>query len=388
MIDRFLLFPYYLALKTRHFLFDHGLRKVGKGAIPTIGIGNVTVGGTGKTPHTELIVKELIENCGVDASSLAILSRGHKRSLKGFQVVEADGKAKEYGDEPLQMKRKFPEIIVAVDKDRMEGLEILSDPQPFLSTRKAAKKCKAKSIPTASIAVLDDCFQYRNLKPDLSIVLVDYNRPVTGDMLLPLGNLRDLPERIADADAIIVTKCPWELSPWEEDRWALSLGIERFNQNEACGVRSDSGRKQYLFFTRTGYDTAKAVFPEGDSRYLYSKMAVMFSGIADDTAFSEQLRLSYRLVGHLKFPDHHKFSRMDIRSVERQAAEFPTSLVITTEKDAQRVRDCGKISDELKKRLFYLPIKAEFLSESARQVFHSLVFSAARSATQKSPLLP
>ena len=101
MIDRILLFPYYLVLKTRHFLFDHGFRKVSKGAIPTICIGNVTVGGTGKTPHTELIVKELIENCGVKAGSLAILSRGHKRSLKGFQVVDAEGKAREYGDEPL-----------------------------------------------------------------------------------------------------------------------------------------------------------------------------------------------------------------------------------------------------------------------------------------------
>ena len=376
MIDRILLFPYYLVLKTRHFLFDHGFRKVSKGAIPTICIGNVTVGGTGKTPHTELIVKELIENCGVDAGSLAILSRGHKRSLKGFQVVDAEGKAREYGDEPLQMKRKFPEITVAVDKDRLHGLKVLADPQSFLSTKKA-KKCRAKAIPSASIAVLDDGFQYRNLKPDLSIVLVDYNRPVTGDMLLPLGNLRDLPERIADADVLIVTKCPWELTPWEEDKWALSMGIERYNQKEACGIRGDNGRKQYLFFTRTGYDTAKAVFPEGDSRYLYSKMAVMFSGIADDTAFSEQLRLSYRLVGHIKFPDHHKFSRADIRTVERQAAEFPTSLVITTEKDAQRVRDCSRISDELKKRLFYLPIKAEFLSDSAREVFHSLIFSAA-----------
>ena len=114
------------------------------------------------------------------------------------------------------MKRKFPEITVAVDKDRLHGLKVLADPQSFLSTKKA-KKCRAKAIPAASIAVLDDCFQYRNLKPDLSILLVDYNRPVTGDMLLPLGNLRDLPERIADADVLIVTKCPWELTPWEED---------------------------------------------------------------------------------------------------------------------------------------------------------------------------
>ena len=116
-----------------------------------------------------------------------------------------------------------------------------------------------------------------------------------------MGRLRDLPERIAAADALVVSKCPWEMNPWEMDKWALSLGIERYNQKECFGWRCDNGRKQYLFFTKIGYDEALPVFPEGNSRYLYSKTAVMFSGIADDTPFSEQLRLSYKLVGHLKF---------------------------------------------------------------------------------------
>lgn len=376
MIDKILLFPYYLSLKARHFLFDHGIRKVKKGAIPTIGLGNVTVGGTGKTPHTELVVNELLAS-GVKAEDIAILSRGYKRKLKGFQTVPADGKARDYGDEPLQMKGKFPDCTVAVDRNRIEGLAILSDPQPYMDSRKS-RKCRDRKIPKAKIAVLDDCFQYRNLKPDLSIVLIDYNRPVVKDMLLPLGSLRDLPERIADADVLVVSKCPWELSPWEQDNWALSMGVERFNQKECFGFRAGTGKKQYVFFTRTGYGTAMPVYPEGDKRYLYSKMAVMFSGIADDSAFSEQLRLSYRLVGHLKFGDHHRFSKSDIMAIASQADSFPTSLVITTEKDAQRVRDCENVPEELRKRLFYLPIIAEFLSDSSKNVFCSLIDSVGR----------
>lgn len=372
MIDRILLFPYYLVLKTRHFLYDHGIRKVHRSGVPTVGIGNITVGGTGKTPHTEMIVRMLLRSGKWGGKNVAVLSRGYRRRLKGFQIVEAGGSARDFGDEPLQIKKKFPGITVAVDRDRVEGCRILSDPEKFLGSRKA-KKCRAKEFGRADVIVLDDCFQFRALRPDLSVVLVDYNRPTFKDSLLPFGRLRDLPERVAAADALVVSKCPWEMDPWEMDRWALSLGIERYSQKECFGFRTEDGRKQYLFFTRTGYDEAQPVFPEGNSRYLYSKSAVMFSGIADDTPFSEQLRLSYRLVGHLKFGDHHKFTKGDISSIRSLAEAFPTSLVITTEKDWQRIRDCRDVPEDLRKRMFYMPIRAQFLSEDGQRAFSSLL---------------
>lgn len=372
MIDKILLFPYYLTLKTRHFLYDHGIRKVRRSEIPSIGIGNITVGGTGKTPHTEMIVRMLLRSEKWGGKNVAVLSRGYKRRLKGFQIVEADGSARDFGDEPLQVKKKFPGITVAVDKNRVEGSRILSDPQSFLQSKKS-RKCRTKEFEKADVLVLDDCFQFRALRPDLSVVLVDYNRPTFKDRLLPMGRLRDLPERIAAADALVVSKCPWEMNPWEMDKWALSLGIERYNQKECFGWRCDNGRKQYLFFTKIGYDEALPVFPEGNSRYLYSKTAVMFSGIADDTPFSEQLRLSYKLVGHLKFSDHHKFRKSDISSIRSLADAFPTSLIITTEKDYQRIRDCKKVPDSLRQRMFYMPIRAQFLSEDEQRVFAGLI---------------
>ena len=372
MIDKILLFPYYLTLKTRHFLYDHGIRKVRRSEIPSIGIGNITVGGTGKTPHTEMIVRMLLRSEKWGGKNVAVLSRGYKRRLKGFQIVEADGSARDFGDEPLQVKKKFPGITVAVDKNRVEGSRILSDPQSFLQSKKS-RKCRTKEFEKADVLVLDDCFQFRALRPDLSVVLVDYNRPTFKDRLLPMGRLRDLPERIAAADALVVSKCPWEMNPWEMDKWALSLGIERYNQKECFGWRCDNGRKQYLFFTKIGYDEAQPVFPEGNSRYLYSKTAVMFSGIADDTPFSEQLRLSYKLVGHLKFGDHHKFRKSDISSINSLADAFPTSLIITTEKDYQRIRDCKKVPDSLRQRMFYMPIRAQFLSEDEQRVFAGLI---------------
>lgn len=372
MIDKILLFPYYLTLKTRHFLYDHGIRKVRRSEIPSIGIGNITVGGTGKTPHTEMIVRMLLRSEKWGGKNVAVLSRGYKRRLKGFQIVEADGSARDFGDEPLQVKKKFPGITVAVDKNRVEGSRILSDPQSFLQSKKS-RKCRTKEFEKADVLVLDDCFQFRALRPDLSVVLVDYNRPTFKDRLLPMGRLRDLPERIAAADALVVSKCPWEMNPWEMDKWALSLGIERYNQKECFGWRCDNGRKQYLFFTKIGYDEALPVFPEGNSRYLYSKTAVMFSGIADDTPFSEQLRLSYKLVGHLKFGDHHKFRKSDISYIRSLADAFPTSLIITTEKDYQRIRDCKKVPDSLRQRMFYMPIRAQFLSEDEQRVFAGLI---------------
>lgn len=373
MIDKILLFPYYLTLKARHLLYDTGLRKVHRSPMPSIGIGNVTVGGTGKTPHTEMVTRMLLRSANFGGKSIAVLSRGYKRRLKGFQIVQADGSARDFGDEPLQIKKKFPGITVAVDSDRVRACRILADPAAFLSTKKS-RKCRTKEFPRADVLLLDDCFQFRALRPNLSVVLVDYNRPVFSDKLLPLGSLRDLPERIGAADVLIVTKCPWEMNPWEKDQWALSLGVCRYNQKDCFGWRdTDNGHKQYLFFTKITYDEAQPVFPEGNSRYLYSKMAVMFSGIASDKAFSDQLRLSYRLVGHLQFADHHKYTSRDLESVASAAEAQPTSVVMTTEKDYQRVRDCAAVPPSLRERMFYLPIRAQFLSDEERSVFASLI---------------
>ena len=367
MIDKILLFPYWLSLKLRHFFYDSGLRKVSSADVPTICIGNITVGGTGKTPHTEMLIRTLLQDEEWGSRSIAVLSRGYKRKTKGFQQVTSDGTALAYGDEPLQIKKKFPGITVAVDKSRTDGCDFLAHPDKLQTTKKG-KKCIDKDLPAADLIILDDAFQHRALKPTLSIVLVDYNRPIFKDHLLPMGRLRDLPERIAAADIIIVSKCPNDVNAWEKCTWAENLGIRNFDAASCSGTRRN-GKKQHIFFSTITYDAAEAVFPEGNPRYIYTNRLVLFSGIANDAPLLSYLSSDYKIVRHFKFPDHHKFSRADINTIASAAKEFPTSVIMTTEKDCQRIRDCHKIKEELKQRMFYSPIKTAFLTENEKEKF-------------------
>ena len=369
MIDKILLFPYWLSLKFRHFLYDTGLKKVRSADVPTICIGNITVGGTGKTPHTEMLIRTLLQDEEWGGKNIAVLSRGYKRKTKGFQQVTADGSAAAYGDEPLQIKKKFQNITVAVDSNRIEGCDFLAHPEKLLSSKKA-RKCMDKNIPASDLIILDDAFQHRSLKPTLSIVLVDYNRPIFKDHLLPIGRLRDLPQRIAAADIVIVSKCPNEVNAWEKCTWAENLGIMNFDATSCSGTRRN-GKKQHIFFSTITYDAAEAVFPEGNPRYIYTNRLVLFSGIANDAPLLSYLSSDYKIVRHFKFPDHHKFSRADIGTIASAAREFPTSVLMTTEKDCQRIRDCKKIKEELKQRMFYSPIKTVFLSENETEKFIS-----------------
>ena len=341
-------------------MYDHGLKKVHTTDVPTICVGNVTVGGTGKTPHTEMLLRTLLQGVDWGAKNISVLSRGYKRKTKGFQQVVAEGTAKEFGDEPLQIKRKFPFITVAVDKSRKEGCDFLCNPD-LVHTSKKARKCIHKDFPKADLIILDDAFQHRALKPTVSIVLVDYNRPTFKDHLMPLGKLRDLPERIKAADIIIVSKCPTYLDAWEKSKWT-----------EALGIRND----QHIFFTSIGYDHSQAVFPEeGDPRYLYTQRLILFSGIANDKPLRNYLSGDYKIVRHFDFPDHHKFTKADISSINSAARAFPTSVVMTTEKDCQRIRDCKTIPDNLKQRMFYAPIKVNFFSDEEQEAFASTLNS-------------
>ena len=370
MIDKILLFPYWFSLKTRHFLYNTGIRKSVTPEVPTICIGNITVGGTGKTPHTEMILKGLLEDETWADRNLAVLSRGYKRKTRGFQQVPVNGSAREYGDEPMQIKAKFPTVTVAVDKSRNRGCRFLSN--PGLLQSKKGRKCRYKDMPKADLVILDDAFQHRAIKPSLSIVLVDYSRPVYKDHLLPIGRLRDLPERIAAADIVIVTKCPSFLDAWEREQWAKSIGIRSYDPASGRGERR-KGKAQHLFFTTIRYDVAKPIFNEGDQRYVYSQRLILFTGIANDKPLRDYLSGSYRIVRHYNYPDHHKFTHSDISTLKGVADAFPTSVIMTTEKDCQRVRDVARIPEWMKQRLFYVPIKADFLSDEDRKTFFTLV---------------
>ena len=150
MTDKILLFPYWLVLKIRHLLYDCGIRKTYTPDVPSICVGNVTVGGTGKTPHTEMLLRTLLNDDELHGMKIAVLSRGYKRKTRGFQQVISSGTATDYGDEPLQIKKKFPDVTVAVDKSRKEGCEFLTHPEK-LKTSKKARKCRDKEMPKADL---------------------------------------------------------------------------------------------------------------------------------------------------------------------------------------------------------------------------------------------
>lgn len=374
MIDRILLFPYSLALRFRHFCYDHGfIYKSRKAGVPTVCVGNIAVGGTGKTPHTEMILRTLLASDEWAYRNLAVLSRGYKRRSKGFQQVTADGSARLYGDEPMQMKKNFPSVTVAVDKNRVEGCAFLTDPEKLKTSRKG-RRCKDKEFPAAELIVLDDAFQYRALDATVKIVLSPYSRPLTRDSLMPLGRLRDLPSRINTADIVIVTKCPKYLEDGDRETSVKGLGLKDYNP-ETCEAFTKKGKSIKVFFTEIDYQTPKAVYESGNPRYIYSKKAILFSGIADDTPLRMFLCDNYKIARSLSFSDHHRFTRADIRGIEAAVREHPTAALVTTEKDSQRLLDCPYVSDRLKERLFFVPIQAVFSSEKEDELFKSVLLS-------------
>ena len=328
MISRAALFPYWLVLRIRHALYDSGRWKSVTHPVPVISVGNLTVGGTGKTPMVEYLVNLLQGSCRV-----AVLSRGYKRRSKGFHIVTEDDTADVAGDEPLQVKRKFPHVLVAVDKDRNHGVAQL------LALSEAERP---------QLVLLDDGFQYRKLQPATNLVLVDYNRPVFKDELLPFGHLRDLPEQIRRADAVVVTKSPRYLDEWE-----------RGKVRQLTRLRPE----QPLFFATVKYGDPLPVFRwEADKRYIYSKDVFLFSGVADDRPLRVHLTDRYEHIDHKRFGDHHRFTRADLRLLAREVRRNPRAVLLTTEKDAMRLLHCGRLDPEVRRRLFYLPITMEFLT--------------------------
>lgn len=373
MIDKILLFPYYAVLKLRNGYYGKSGRKFYSPSVPSLCIGNVTAGGTGKTPMVELVLRMLRSSDEWMGKNIAVLSRGYKRESKGFQQVVADGAASMFGDEPLQVKKKFPWATVAVDKNRVEGCEFLLHPEALASGKKA-KKCWYRDFPAADYIVLDDAFQYRKLRAAKTVVLVDYNRPVTEDLLLPLGRLRDLPERIGEADVLVVTKCPAELSGDERRAFAERLGISGYSE-AACEGTGPGGKRQLVLFARIKYGQPEGVYEKTEARYVYSKKIILVSGIAKDTPLRDYLSDFYKIEKRFCFPDHHKYTWADINKIRMALRKNPTASIMTTEKDAQRLLDFPGMPDEIAVRLFMVPIETEFLSEAERNAFKDCIES-------------
>ncbi|MCH3884650.1 tetraacyldisaccharide 4'-kinase [Tenacibaculum aquimarinum] len=321
---RFLLFPiaviYDLITSIRNFLFDKGFFKATSFNVPVI-VGNLSVGGTGKTPQIEYLIR-LLKN----ENKIAVLSRGYKRKSKGFLKLNETHTAEDVGDEPLQYFKKFTNIRVAVDADRTNGIIQL---------------LKGENSP--EIVLLDDAYQHRKVKASLYILLTKYNDLFTDDFLLPTGNLRESRRGASRASIIIVTKCPTDLSVQEQQKIRGKINLEAHQQ---------------LFFSSISYDENISGSENISVNDLNKHEVVLVTGIANPKPLTSYLTTKGINYTHLNFPDHHAFSVKDIANIQNtfKAISSDKKIILTTEKDYVRLED--KLKD-----VSYLGIKTNFLLE-------------------------
>ncbi len=317
---RNLLYPisllYGLITSLRNYLYENGIFESNQFDTPTIIVGNLSVGGTGKTPQIEYLIRLLKDNFKV-----AVLSRGYKRKSEGFIIADNTVNAEIIGDEPFQYFKKFDTIIVSVDADRSNGIEQLEH---------------LKKSP--GVILLDDAFQHRKVKGGLNILLTSYSNLYVNDFMLPTGNLRENKKGAKRAEIIIVTKCPPDLSEKEQKKIIKKLRPTIY---------------QKVFFTYIEYDS---ILKGDDSIHineLKNKEVILLTGIANSAPLVEYLQSKGIILKHLEYGDHHNFTDKNLQEIK--ALRSNNKIVLTTEKDYVRIFD--KLNN-----LYYLPIETKFIN--------------------------
>ena len=343
---------YGLGVNFRNILFEAGILKSRAFKTPVISVGNITVGGTGKTPHVEYLVRLL-----QDKVRVAVLSRGYKRKSSGFVLAGKDTPMEQIGDEPYQMKQKFPDITIAVDRKRTRGIERLTGEE-------AGDKA-------ADVVLLDDAFQHRYVKPGINILLVDYHRLIIYDKLLPAGRLREPLRGKNRADIVIVTKCPNELKPMEFRVVTRAMSLFPY---------------QHLYFSTLEYDQLRPVFSEASAAALpelSEQNVLLLTGIASPRQMLEDLKPDTRSITPLTFPDHHKFRYKDIQRLNETFKAMPTpKCIVTTEKDATRLTAAAGLSDEVRRKLYVLPVRIKFMADQEESFNQDIIDYVAKNCSR------
>ena len=359
-INRWLLpfsWLYGLAVIIRNELFELNILKTRRFDIPVISVGNITVGGAGKTPHVEYLIRLL-----KDKMKVAVLSRGYKRKSRGYVLAGNNTPMREIGDEPYQMKIKFPNIRVAVDKKRCEGIDRLTTDEETKDT---------------DVILLDDAFQHRYVQPGINILLVDYHRLIIYDKLLPAGRLREPLSGKHRADIVIITKCPDTLNPIDYRVLSKAMELYPFQQ---------------LYFTKLEYCTLEPIFHKGLSiplTEIRGKNVLLLTGIASPRQLETDINAytGNNALTMLSFPDHHSFTQKDIRRINEAFAgmEAPR-MIITTEKDQARLMGIETLSDDVKDNIYALPIKVRFMLDK-EETFNKKIISYVRKNSRNSILV-
>lgn len=347
---------YGLGVGIRNYLFDAEILKSKSYSIPVISVGNITVGGAGKTPHVEYLI-DLLR----DEMQVAVLSRGYKRKSRGYVVADENTTMRDIGDEPFQIKQKFEGVYVAVDKDRCHGIDhLISD----------------EDTKDVEVILLDDAFQHRYVKPGVNILLVDYHKFINYDKLLPAGRLREPQSAKVRADIVIVAKCPKNLNPIDYRVLSKAMDLKAFQQ---------------LYFTTLSYCDLKPIFNGGDTVPLNEIMGeniLLLTGIASPEHLQVDIMEYTRGVKleTMAFSDHHNFTERDVERINERFAAMPSpKRIITTEKDQVRLFYLAGLSEEVKQNIYALPIKVEFMLEGGK-IFNEKIESYVRKNSRNSIL--
>lgn len=330
---RIILYPIMLLLNltifVRNWLYDKNILKSVKPDVFCINVGNLNLGGTGKTPHVEYLVRLL-----ADKYKTTILSRGYKRKTKGFVLADATATAETIGDEPMQYYLKFRDKInVVVCEDRVAGVRRIQE-----------------QTADNQLVILDDAFQHRKIAPQLNLLLCDYNRPFYEDSLVPFGKLRDLRQSAKRANAVIVTKCPKDISSQKYKE--IITGIEKYSLPATP-----------IFFSRISYQSVVGYSPK--SVFKPKQKSNIVTAIAKPEIFEKYLsEQSFSIDSVHDFPDHFSFSRKEIDEIVAKTAQFDEiKQIITTEKDMVKLKPL--LSEEEMKHFFYVPIEIEMENKKA-----------------------
>jgi tetraacyldisaccharide 4'-kinase len=337
---RVLLLPvslvYWLVILIRNWLFDKNISRSTSFGLPVICIGNLSVGGTGKSPMVEYMIAGL-----KDKFRIATLSRGYKRRTKGYSLANDNTTALDIGDEPMQFHTKFPDIPVAVGEERIVAIPLLLHDKP-----------------DTQVILLDDAFQHRAIKAGLNILLTDYNNLFTRDFYLPTGDLRDLRSSYKRADIIIVTKCKPDLSRREAHDIGEEIGLLAHQQ---------------IFFTSFAYGHPYHIATQVQHQLTKETEVLLVAGIANPTPLKKMLEECSKTYYMSHFPDHHIFTIDDLKEIKKRFAriEADYKMILTTEKDAMRLM---KFKDEINTLpLFVIPVKHRFLFDSGSVFDNSII---------------
>lgn len=323
-------FLFGMVVNIRNYLYNHGIFKSVRFNLPVLSIGNLTVGGTGKTPHTEYLVRLLRNNY-----KIAVLSRGYGRRTSGYQLANTNSTQENIGDEPLQIYMKYPDVTVAVDESRVDGIS------------------KLLTFPNPDVILLDDAYQHRAVTASLNILIVNYHRNIFQDRLLPAGLLREPHNETRRADIVVVSKCPDEIS--ENEMSTIKSGFNLANHQSVYFTKICY--KELVHFNNISLSTPMSSIGDNTS-------VLIVTGIASPMLIETELKRYTSHITLISFPDHHQFTDSDIERIDKEFGKLQgeSKIIVTTEKDATRLRSMN-IESALQSKIFILPIAIEFIKD-------------------------